>query len=672
MVNLQKLFCSMAGSLALFLGSAGAGVRVLATEQEPADAPGTAEATEATAETSVQEEAELFESGCAYADSGDEFSFSASKTRYEMGEKIVVSIHTDPSDEVVSLEYTAEGFRVSAPRETAEDQIEVTLTHDIDCIEPQFTIAATTQSGEVKLCRLYGAYTECGLYVSSSSAESAWGNYYYDLYSHGTISEEEFYAARMKLFGGCVKETVSTSAPSASVYSVNATNTVNATLKWEDISHVTHPLQYTKTEIWDVYHGALLGTVYTDVNGQFTFRFENSYVVQLRLRVFAEGENSSVTDTNGKVYTLDSSIYGGITPGATTSCSFTIDMSNEKGQAFQISQAVITAARYATEMNGKPLSDVKVEYYTKEQLKDAEGCFYRSDEKTIYIENTSLHNFNDLYSYSSWDAIMHEYGHHIEALTKNFMPGYSSRHWLNKNLADLYYNKSVGIYLAWQESLANVLGEMAQEYFSYSLQNIKSVADAQISAYNFIYLNLEDTGTHCLGEASEDSVCGALWDLFDSNEEEHDKITIGHEGIWRLLKGEFPVRSFSDFATDFASQNSLEYISKFGAILEYYGMAASNIRIDTNTTYPSFSWTANGTSDSLQNTDFQLIFYDKNDKIILTKYVSGQNESMLTANEWAKIINAEGESFSLFIKSYQKSEAPYTGPYYSQRKIFTK
>lgn len=682
MANLQKLFCSMAGSLVFFLGSAGAGVRVLAAEEEPAEAPEAAEAAEA--ETSSREEAELFESGCAFADSGDEFSFSASKTRYEMGEKIVVSIHSDPSDEVISLEHTAEGFRVSAPRETAEDQIEITLTHDIEYIEPQFTITAKTQSGEVKVRRLYGAYTECGLYVSSSSAESAWGNYCYDLYSHGTISEEEFYAARMKLFGGCVKETVSTSAPSASVYSVNATNTVNATLKWEDDSHVTHPLQYTKTEIWDVYHGALLGTVYTDVNGRFTFRFENSYVVQLRLRAFAEGENSSVTDTNGKVYALDSSIYGGITPGATTSCNLTIDMSNEFGQAFQISQAVITAARYATEMNGKPLSDVKVKYYDPNAYQDSkvdalrnENCYYDGSAKILYIvDNDETHY--DLFTYSSWDVIMHEYGHHVEN-DLNILVGPGLSHSFSENLIDsnyYQYTKAQAINLTWKEAYANIYSGMAQAYFASSLQNIQSVGDAQHFSYNGANIDYETTTgvfypyrKSANGEACEGAVIGVLWDLFDPANESHDFLYFGHKTMWDLIKNS-KATTFSELVSYFNRIYPQNTVFALGKMLTHYGMAVSNIQCQFMGNYRRYYWMPNGTSSELPNNKFTVIFYDGVGVEIFRRDTL-MDSLIIYQEDVEKIKDCTGATYSVAVIAYQTGY-PETGPYYSDLTTFNK
>ncbi len=682
MVRLRKLFCSMAGSLVFFLGSAGAGVQVFAAEEETVE---NIERAEAAIENPLQEDAELLGNGCAYADSGDEFSFSAGKTRYEAGEKIVATIHTDSDDEVVSIEQSADGFRVSKPRQISGDQIEITLTHDMDCAEPHFTLTAKTKSGEVKVRHLYGVFTERGLYVSSASSESAQADYYFDLYSTGTIAEGEFYSLRENLYKGSLTEIIYNSAPSASVLSNYAINTVNATLKWKDDAQITHPLQFTKAEIWDVYHSALLGTVYTNINGEFTFHFENSYVVQLQLRVFAEGENTSVTDLNGTVYRIDSSIHGGVTPGTSSFFDETIDMSTEFGQAFQILQAVNTAARYATEMNGSPLSDVATIYPNNPNSVDPtkDNCYYFNNKIFICKRDDNVH-LGYPTSYASWDVIMHEYGHHVaKELEITANPGYS--HTFTSNLTELTHrtqngeeqnSKSEAIRLAWGEAHASLFSGMAQIYFASSLKFIFTASDSQYLSYNkanFDYDNAvkltvpyrEAAG----GEACEGSVIAVLWDLFDSANEEHDTLSFGHYSMWQLLKNS-KATTMSEFAAYFNQAYPLSTVLDFGKLLSHYGVAVSNIKYQYLGNYKLYHWKRNGTSTKMPNNDFEVVFYDGVGVEIFRRQTS-IDSCTIYESDWEKIERSTGTTYSIVIISRQTG-SPATGPYYSERVTFNK
>lgn len=671
MVNLRKLCCSMVGSLVLILGSAGVGVRVFAAEEEPAEAP------EATAETSVQEEAELFESGCAYADSGDEFFFSASKTRYEMGEKIVVAIHTNPSDEIISVEHTARGFRVSKPKYIAEDQFEITLTHDLDYIESQFTLTVKTESGDIQMCHLYGLYTECGLFVSTASLDSAWDAYYYNLYKAGIYTWEEYNEALCKMYSQNI-ETNDALLPAlqqnqtASVSS--GITTVTGVLTWIDDSEVEHPLQYTKVEIRDAYTESLYGTAYTDVNGAYSFKRSDTASRNFYIKIYAAGENTAVKTVNGGDYAFISPSNKTTAGGGTCIINAAVNMDDDIGQALQISQAVITADRYATAMNGSALSKVTVKYPTT-----GGSCCYYGDTKTIEIlKNTNIYAYRPN-TYASWDVVMHEYGHHVESvlgITAN--PGFE--HNLLGNLAESTHKVKIGdeivevnntkseaIRLAWAEAHASVFSGMAQAYFAFSLQNIKTVGDTSYDSYNGANIDYESTEGVALSEACEGAVIGVLWDVYDSANESHDSFSLSHKALWDLVKGS-KATTLSAFVQHFYSKSSQDEGSRLGKILGYYGIAAFGISAPTIETSHRIYWMSKNLSSRSSPDVCDVVFYDLSGKEI--GRVSNQTAGWISILPplWEKI--PIGKSY-VQIVSYQ-NDSPKTGPYYSERYVYSR
>ncbi len=675
MVNLRKLCCSMVGSLVLILGSAGVGVRVFAAEEEPA------EATEATAETSVQEEAELFESGCAYADSGDEFFFSASKTRYEMGEKIVVAIHTDPSDEIISVEHTARGFRVSKPKYIAEDQFEITLTHDLDYIEPQFTLTVKTESGDIQMCHLYGLYTECGLFVSTASLDSAWDAYYYNLYEAGIYTWEEYNEALCKMYSQNI-ETNDALLPAlqqnqtASVSS--GITTVTGVLTWIDDSEVEHPLQYTKVEIRDAYTESLYGTTYTDVNGAYSFKRSDTASRNFYIKIYAAGENTAVKTVNGGDYAFISPSNKTTAGGGTCIINAAVNMDDDIGQALQISQAVITADRYATAMNGSALSKVTVKYPDNDLVKEPEkaGCWYENNALFICKRNDKVY-LGFPASHACWDAIMHEYGHHIaNKLGIDDSPG--GTHFIDENLLERvytindndeqrYYTKSEAIRLAWNEGIASVFSGMAQAYFATSLQNIRTVGDTAYLSYNGTKLDYEATTGVAMSEACEGAVIGVLWDLYDPANESHDTLAFGHKFFWDFLKGS-KAKTLSAFAQYFYSKRSQDEGSHLGKILGYYGIAAFGISAPTIETSHRIYWMSKNLSSRSSPDVCDVVFYDLSGKEIgrVTNQTAGWISILPPL--WEKI--PIGKSY-VQIVSYQ-NDSPKTGPYYSERYVYSR
>ena len=168
----------------------------------------------------------------------------------------------------------------------------------------------------------------------------------------------------------------------------------------------------------------------------------------------------------------------------------------------------------------------------------------------------------------------------------------------NSNLYDL------AVRIAYSEAWASVFAGIAQSFMIQNGlldSNINMVGDSvysEINMYNFDYNN-----SNCrMGEATEGSIMGLLWDIYDINvDDSNDGIAIGAISWWNLTC-DSSIRSCSDLVTKFMSAySSEEEINNLGERLEYYKIGPGNVttninqNMDINST-PQISWEANGIS----------------------------------------------------------------------------
>ena len=257
---------------------------------------------------------------------------------------------------------------------------------------------------------------------------------------------------------------------------------------------------------------------YTDENGFYRFEFNNadSFIefenggYDLFVRLLPMGENTRVYRGNGSSYQVDLGFYENIPTGTVHYVSNEFKMKEDSfAQALQVSQAAIFASKYVKEMNnGKNIASVSIRYPHDES---STGCFYRRSNKTVYIRKPETSQ--TLKSYASWDAIMHEYGHHVQ-YEFDISNSPAGTHWIGTRMGDHYkrhYNgvdgancgcswknfsesecKLQGNRLAWGEGWPTYLGIVVQQYFSSNLSNIKTVGDSSYTSYNGVNYSLTD------------------------------------------------------------------------------------------------------------------------------------------------------------------------------------
>ncbi len=475
---------------------------------------------------------------------------------------------------------------------------------------------------------------------------------------------------------------------------------VSGKVKWTTRNNSIVPIRQVLVEVYDrnsdIFGDDCLGSTITNSYGNYSITFQNNDSAfdnggsDIYIKIYAGDGNIEVRgsfpsvdhqESRYSVNTRDRAIND-VKTGLSYTIDETITMIDEDDvfreracQAIQISQALVVARSYASEQMGYQPSSVDVWYPW-----NSAGCYYEAFTHSIYIPYLKGDN-SSYYSYESWDVIMHEYGHHIQYQIglKNIWSdiqsyienGNTSAHSSLTNDAERY-GKSVGIKLAWAESWPTIFGLIAQKEYVYYIANIDTVRDSSYTAYNDLNYDLE-TSSIRLGEACERSIMAVLWDLYDSQNETNDKITLSASDWWDLttISGTY---TFFDFIQNFYSTHP-EYIDDVGQNLSYYKMCAADLSIDLGaspTACPNISWTnySGWTGHPLTTA---VIAYDETETLscILGLSVSNTISGLLDQSQWNHILAWEGATFKVKMYSAQ-GDAPETGNYISKTYIFAK
>lgn len=604
------------------------------------------------------------------------------KKHFKASETISLGFELSSSFTGINTLHSSNGFSVINEIEvskTENSQIyEVCLTYTGAIQNPSFTLSVNTAEGETLYASIYGFASEWGLFISTDSIDAAMDSCYYYLVDSGHISINEYNQMLQKRYCQYGIETlhdndispefssVSNATKSTQSQSAPLSTTVASVLGWIDDAYVWHPLQYTRVDICDARLGVTLGTVYSGSNGYYTFSFIDTQTYRdIYIKIYAEGENAVVKTGNGGNYVYTSTTYSNVAPGSNIGISWVIDMTSDLGKAFQVSQAINVATLYVREMNGDYLAPITVKY---PHIENKSSSYYSASTDTIYLKHRlALTGCPE--SYASWDVIMHEYGHHIQSeFGITATPG--GNHSFTSNLADLRNSKSIGIRLAWGEAYPSVFGGMAQDYYSALLPNIATVGDAKYQSYNGAFLDYE-TPSRQIGEACEASVIGVLWDLFDTSIEAHDTISISHEDYWDLIT-QSNATTLSEFCEYFYTCYPTNNDFDLGKLLSFFKMSVSSLSCsNTEDGLPSFTWVANGTSNTLPNNQFDLIIFAEDQTVVLRVDDLSSTSYSLSADEWTRVLNGYGNTYTVVIIAYQIS-TPITGNYMSAPLSVTK
>ncbi len=462
---------------------------------------------------------------------------------------------------------------------------------------------------------------------------------------------------------------------------------VEGTIKWIDNSENSHPAQYIKIDAysWEEESDNFLGTCYTDVHGNYSLDFSESNVLSdnVYINVNAASDNVIVYNSLNNEYvhsTKNSIIPDFWNERAQIDVDF--DMSAVFGQALQVSQAAITASRYATMLNGHAFPTVKVFYPY-----GTGASFY--NDKGIHINGA---RGIDLQPYESWDAIMHEYGHYVQKQL-GITQSQGGTHVSSINMEDHYYEDSIkdkcvwgqhlaiyspakckymGVSISWAEAWATSFSFRAQFFFKDILDdNIRTVCDTIYQSSNIDIDSYYDYETiQSKGEGTEEAIIGFLWDLFDDyNEDEpFDNIMLSDEAIWNYVVTPH-VKVFADLITYIYNTNDIPR-DNLAALLDKYEMNVGNLRFyyvnDNN--LPAFSWNPRGGSEYYPNNLFELKVYDNSKNLLFSHENLRANSYVVTYAE-LNILLKNNDNFYWTVDAYQldddKGGDYLTGPFVS-------
>lgn len=606
-------------------------------------------------------------------------SLESDKVHFLPNENIIVSYVVSSEETISTYDYSQSGFTIINTRIENDNRIILELSCLPDESEYSFVMQITMSNDENVVAMLYAVQNDYGYFISPFSKDDALQRYFDYAKESNIMTQDEYESIKSELSKIDVVEDETIERPTLNsggitTMSTSSTETyVKGTLQWTDDAGNNHPLRRVMIRIYDKepLGSTHLATTYADNSGNYSYTFDNPDGFwdfenggnDIFIRVYAGTNNAMVENSSGDEYYYESSVSENVTTGTTVTKNLTIGMSTDKGRAFQISQAILTARDYAWNMMGTMPEDVVIRYPYDS------GCYYTRSEKRITITGNAPNSSAYPNSYASWDVLMHEYGHHIQYQVGIInSPGGS--HSSSQNNADIRGNKDEGVRLAWAESWPTVFGTIAQQYFSGYLSNIVTVGDTNYTSYNGLDYNIESTSTR-LGEACERSIMAVLWDLYDSANDTNDTISLGYTNYWNVTTGN-QSKTFSNFITYFYDTYP-SYVDDIGTNLTYYRMAAtkpyiSNSSSVSQTVPPTFKWTAQGGSSTFPNNSFVLIFYNSSGAEVLRTATTTSNTYTLTQSEWNSVLYSYGTTYTVAVAATQ-TDSPTTGEYISARSV---
>lgn len=192
--------------------------------------------------------------------------------------------------------------------------------------------------------------------------------------------------------------------------------------------------------------------------------------------------------------------------------------------------------------------------------------YFKVDKKTIVIwpaSNTLTTDTIYIMQYDRWDSdvIFHEYAHFLD-FNLNISKRATGDHYFDENLS-LKYDSMYAKGLAFSEGWA--------DFFAVSLQYPENKDSYYDDTEDIdMHVNLEGPVKH-KGEDCEASVACILWDLFDSNSEYFDNVTLGLKSVFYKFLVENPTANIRKYIGKFEVNEPLIFQDIIPVYKEYTG-----------------------------------------------------------------------------------------------------
>ncbi len=488
---------------------------------------------------------------------------------------------------------------------------------------------------------------------------------------------------------------------------IQRAKTFRCSLSWKDSHKTEFPLVgakvYLKTQsgksLWKVTDSSgianfnfvkddsLVGGGKDYLSSMWTEISNNEYSLSLSL------SNSFINVTDSKGQDYDAFLPNQLVTG-TSSKDFSYSFEpfgdnsfgSDFGQAVQIYQALYYYSKHAYELVGQnnSIKPCKVVFPT-----EGSGDWYNN--QTIYIGNDSENNISG-FSYESWDAIGHEYGHHLEYLF-DISHSKGGRHYINQDNSpimecepSLYaVKRDYNLRLAWAEAWATIWAAIAQKSFPDQLQDATylSIGDDKYTASNFNYDASGNTFFYLYNSAKDDlgvvdydeqidkgnsgdgcelSIERFLYQLFDDDNDEIDRYTIPEKKLWDFtlaVSKQYKLNALEkeQYEGKSADMYTLNYFYQFLSALEakfgFDGIAKLAERYSLCPSYP-FLKCENGNykvywDENLPLAKFKRFRYNAL-KLKLYSGSNDQNPIILTGTEpvLGKAMEISGKNYSYY------------------------
>lgn len=623
------------------------------------------------------------------------------KSHYLPDEMIEVSFLLTSELEIEDIDYVNIGF--SAVEINVDEDNEKKLNVVLDCLSNQryssLELGVVLSNGETVYSEIYAFNNEYGTFISYFSDENARDKYYQFAIENGILTTEQVTELILEETKGTAEEIVvdelslTDMSMSASSMSTTGTYTIAVTLMWVDDNNVMHPLR----KVWvEAYSNDMVPTLLTakTMENDGTVDFEIPAETEVFFKVYAGDSNAMVKIPGLNIdYCYPTASVPGKEAGERSTLNVYFHMDTDFGKAAQISQAVLTARDYAWDMMDTQPNNITIVYpydviLFEEIAPNYRGnCFYLIALNSIFITCKYVKKPGHPDTYSDWDAIMHEYGHHIqENLEISDSPGRNhfidvdmSQHFISHYLSNNFSSclcdsnlesemncvlktnlfpsvvipenqcKYKGAALAWSEAWAMIFGNMAQEYYSDYLSNIQFVNDAKCTSFNDIDISYRYK-YYYLTESLEMNIQALLYDMYDDDvtTESFDCVCFSHEEMWNFTTHD-QVKTLYEFI-ELVKNTSMSYIerSNLGKLLHKYnltttapdlivnGLDCPTVQFEWNEPNPSGFYNARKFSVNFYNSSCELVGSTTPQEVTLNNSIG---EITIDETLWQSILN---------------------------------
>jgi hypothetical protein len=263
-----------------------------------------------------------------------------------------------------------------------------------------------------------------------------------------------------------------------------------------------------------------------------------------------------------------------------------------------------------------------------------------------------------------WDVTLHEFGHYVsqELNTDNNPGGFHN----DSNLSDLHHSKSIGVRLAWGEGWPTYFAVATLHERAAGL-GVPNIGDTRYQDTEDADLDDDLEATNTKGEDNELTVMSALWDLYDSVDDNRDHVSLGLAAVWDTLDAGDPTtlsQAYELFSPARATEGTNCIFSQMNVSPKIAGQATfvTNAR-------PTISW-RRGNGGTHPNNRFTVKFRSAGGVGLFNSVTLTTNTFTPTRAQWDSILAGAGGTVQISVVGRQV-DAPATGPYRSCTRSYT-